>query len=259
MNPNDPYQNPNQYPNSYPIPFKNSFSPEQQQLERPLKEHQPKKSDKRKNSRPKKPRRIQNPQYPKYPNYPPNQQVLAYPPKQKPNNNRNSPSYQYPRQRSPESPNYKPKKPAQEQNPYISQPKIALRNPSPNQMRRPQSSHRPVISHYNPSNPREPYYYDRYEYPRRYRPSSGRSLSRSLSRSPPKEDRKMESNILFAYPSSGRCFACDVKCSISTSGNSPNKYVPYKGSYKILRKHVTDYDAERYGYYQYKSRFTENN
>ena len=254
MNPNDPYQNQN--PNSYPIPFKNSFSPEQQQLERPLTEQKPKKSDKRKNSRPKKPRRNQNPQYP---NYPPNHQELRYHPKQKPNNNRNSPSYQYPRQRSPESPNYKPTKPVQEQNPYISQPKFALRNPSPNQMRRPQSSHRPVNSQYNPSNPREPYYYDRYEYPRRYRPSSGRSLSRSLSRSPPKEDRKMESNILFAYPSSGRCFACDVKCSISTSGNSPNKYVPYKGSYKILRKHVTDYDAERYGYYQYKSRFTENN
>ena len=69
--------------------------------------------------------------------------------------------------------------------------------------------------------------------------------------------RKSRAELLFAYPTKGKCFACDVNCSISRSGNSPNKYVPYMGSFKEPRKDITYYDGEKYGYYQYKSRFED--
>ena len=86
-----------------------------------------------------------------------------------------------------------------------------------------------------------------------------KNVSDLTSKSPSKEKQKSTANILFGYPSSGRCFACNVQCSISRSGNSPNKYVPYMASYKKLRKDITYYDGEKYGYYQYKSRFDDNN
>jgi hypothetical protein len=33
--------------------------------------------------------------------------------------------------------------------------------------------------------------------------------------------------------------------------------VPYYGPLKKERKHITEYDGEKYGYYQYKSRINE--
>ena len=127
------------------------------------------------------------------------------------------------------------------------------------QIRRPQSSRAPPITTYDDYHPQYPYR-DIYEYPRHYgdkRKRPGSSLSRSTSKSPSKEKQKSTANILFGYPSSGRCFACNVQCSISRSGNSPNKYVPYMASYKKLRKDITYYDGEKYGYYQYTSPYQE--
>ena len=215
-----------------------------------------------------------------YPNnYPENPNINPYNPypKQKPTRQRpkpksskrpkpKSPNQNYPKKKGPN--NYYPNKPFEPNKQYPDSPEEILRNRNPNlapkkqKMKRPQSSKGPIINPSNPSNPSIPYDI-KYEYPRRYRYppyNPGRSLSRSKSRSFPKEERKSPStvNIPFAYPTSGKCFACDVKCSISRSGNSPNKYVPYFASYKKLRKDITYYDGEKYGYYQYASRFPEN-
>ena len=104
-------------------------------------------------------------------------------------------------------------------------------------------------------------------YPRRYRDEQrgrgkditfGESFGRSHSRSHTKSRKQSPVDIPYSYPTGGRCFACDVDCSISRSGNSPNKYVPYFASLKKERKAVTDYDAEKYGYYQYSSTFSKN-
>ena len=123
--------------------------------------------------------------------------------------------------------------------------------------KRPQSSTRPIISPYSqPYNPNPSFYPSGVEYER---PRLGRAGSSSLSRSRSgsKSLRKSRAELLFAYPTKGKCFACDVNCSISRSGNSPNKYVPYMGSFKEPRKDITYYDGEKYGYYQYKSRFED--
>ena len=121
-------------------------------------------------------------------------------------------------------------------------------------MKRPQSTRRPIaqIQTYYPLGQNPEYYREGTN------PRFGTSLSRSKSRSSSKNTRKSPAKLLFAYPTKGRCFACDVNCSISRSGNSPNKYVPYLASFKKLRKDITYYDAEKYGYYQYASRFPEN-
>ena len=99
-----------------------------------------------------------------------------------------------------------------------------------------------------------------FDYPRNYyKPNN--LLEKKLSKSKSKSNSRESSNspkILFAEPSIGKCFACDINCSISRSGNSPNKYVPYYGPLKKERKHITEYDGEKYGYYQYKSRIPEN-
>ena len=198
--------------------------------------------------------------------YPPKEKINPNYPPQNPYLNRDNPypiqnQYQYPRpkerqkKRSPKkkSPIYnKPKKPYQPEN-YYNPPENFVLNSRPNiALKRPQSSQRPYIYPQNP-------YTVKYEYPRRYRDYRPRSeLSRSKSKSESKEKRKSLAEILFAYPSSGKCFACDVKCSISRSGNSPNKYVPYMASYKQLRKDITYYDPD-WGYYQYSSKFPENN
>ena len=228
---NPPYQYPNQYPPNqiYPlnqenIPYPNNY-PENPNI---------------------------NPYYP-YPNQKPKRQRPK--PKQKPK----SLTKNYPKK---SSPNYYPNRPFVPERQYEDSPEEILKNRNPNlvpqkqKMKRPKSSKGPII---NPSVP----YIDKYEYPRRYRNppyNPGRSLSRSKSRSFSKEERKSPSTvpIPFAYPTSGKCFACDVKCSISRSGNSPNKYVPYFASYKKLRKDITYYDGEKYGYYQNASRFPEN-
>ena len=214
-----------------------------------------------------------NIQYPNAQNYPPNQQEMnpaydeespiinAYPPYLNQRPLRQNPKRKAPKKKSPKrkSPNYKPKGPFNPQSTYTAPPEKIFRNPNPlaqePKMRRPQSTKGPIV---NPTIP----YSTQYEYPRRYRNPDipGRSLSRSKSRSFSKEKRKSPSPayIPFAYPTSGRCFACDVQCSISRSGNSPSKYVPYLASFKKLRKNITYYDGEKYGYYQYASRLPEN-
>ena len=131
-------------------------------------------------------------------------------------------------------------------------PKQVLRNPRPNnnKIKRPKSSKGPLINKNNN------YYIPNYEYPRKYYENSkSKKKSRSKSSS---RNRSNTPKILFAEQSKGKCFACDINCSISRSGNSPNKYVPYYGPLKKERKHITEYDGEKYGYYEYKSRIPES-
>ena len=130
-------------------------------------------------------------------------------------------------------------------------PKQILRNPKQNnnKIKRPKSSKGPLINTNNNYILNIP----DFTYPRKYyEKSKSKSRSKSSSR-----NRSNTPKILFAEPSKGKCFACDVNCSISRSGNSPNKYVPYYGPLKKERKHITEYDGEKYGYYQYKSRIPE--
>ena len=130
-------------------------------------------------------------------------------------------------------------------------PKQVLRNPKQNnnKIKRPKSSKGPLINTNNNYILNIP----DFTYPRKYyEKSKSKSRSKSSSR-----NRSNTPKILFAEPSKGKCFACDVNCSISRSGNSPNKYVPYYGPLKKERKHITEYDGEKYGYYQYKSRIPE--
>ena len=116
--------------------------------------------------------------------------------------------------------------------------------------KRPKSSKAPMIDINNNYMPNVP----NFTYPRKYYELNENKIrNKSGSR-----NRSNTPKILFAEPSRGRCFACDVNCSISRSGNSPNKYVPYFGPLKKERKHITEYDGEKYGYYQYKSRIPEN-
>ena len=128
-----------------------------------------------------------------------------------------------------------------------------LRNPKKEnkKMKRPKSSKGPLIN-INTKNIPD------FAYPRRYYEQNNKMDSKSKSKSSSR-NRSKSPKILFAEPSKGKCFACDVNCSISRSGNSPNKYVPYFGPLKKERKHITEYDGEKYGYYQYKSRFDQNN
>ena len=129
--------------------------------------------------------------------------------------------------------------------------KRVLRNPRTNQEKekRPMSSKGPLINKNNYSN------IPNFTYPRKYYQNDNKNKSRSKSSS---RNRSNTPKILFAEPSKGKCFACDINCSISRSGNSPNKYVPYYGPLKKERKHITEYDGEKYGYYQYKSRIPES-
>ena len=130
-------------------------------------------------------------------------------------------------------------------------PKQVLRNPKQNnnKIKRPKSSKGPLINTNNNYILNIP----DFTYPRKYyEKSKSKSRSKSTSR-----NRSNTPKILFAEPSKGKCFACDVNCSISRSGNSPNKYVPYYGPLKKERKHITEYDGEKLGYYQYKSRIPE--
>ena len=201
--------------------------------------------------------------FPNMPNYPQNEQELPKYPQKRPNSTK---KYQNPRKKTKKpispakiSPKYQPKNPLQPPNDVDIQDR-ASRYPMPKQqIRRSQSSRGPPMTAYDVYNPPFPYR-GIYEYPRHYvdkRRGLGSSLSRSKSKSPSKEKTKSTANILFSYPTSGRCFACNVQCSISRSGNSPNKYVPYMASYKKLRKDITFYDGEKYGYYQYTSPYQE--
>ena len=120
---------------------------------------------------------------------------------------------------------------------------------------------RPKSSKNNITKKNNTYNLPNYEYPRKYNNKPDNLLEKKFSGSRSKSNSRKSSKspkILFAEPSIGKCFACDVNCSISRSGNSPNKYVPYYGPMKKERKHITYYDGEKYGYYQYKSRIPEN-
>ena len=108
-------------------------------------------------------------------------------------------------------------------------------------------------------NPEGPYYHGRVksEYPQTPKLNFGKPLAmiNFKFRSKPKYRKKLsEPKILYSYPTRGKCFACDVECSISKSGNSPNNFNPYLPSKKSPRKDNTYYDADTYGYYQYKSK-----
>ena len=104
--------------------------------------------------------------------------------------------------------------------------------------KRPKSSKGPI------RDPYYPYYYSGFnsEYPQRPRLNFGKPLNLRRSKSKDKERRKSPANILFAQRGVGSCFACDVDCSISRSGNSPNTYNPYLASLKYPRKDITFYD-----------------
>ena len=138
-------------------------------------------------------------------------------------------------------------------NPLQKNKREILRNPKieNKKIKRPKSSKGPLIN-INTKNIPD------FTYPKRYYEPNNNINSKSKSKSSSR-NRSKSPKILFAEPSKGKCFACDVNCSISRSGNSPNKYVPYFGPLKKERKHITEYDGEKYGYYQYKSRFNQNN
>ena len=118
-------------------------------------------------------------------------------------------------------------------------------------IKRPKSSKGPLLNINNNNIPD-------FTYPRKYYEQNNIKNYQSKSKSNSR-NRNKSPKILFAEPSKGRCFACDVNCSISRSGNSPNKYVPYFGPLKKERKHITEYDGEKYGYYQYKPKYHEIN
>ena len=124
------------------------------------------------------------------------------------------------------------------------------RNMPKKKVKRPKSSKGPLINIKNNNIPDFTYPRKYYEQNNKKNKSKSKSNSRNRSNTP---------KILFAEPTKGRCFACDVNCSISRSGNSPNKYVPYFGPLKKVRKHITEYDGEKYGYYQYKPKYEINN
>jgi len=196
----------------------------------------------------------ENPQYPSgdNPRYPPGENP-QYPsgdnPRYPPGENPQYPSGDNPRYAPGDNPRYP-------QGDYPRGPNYPPNTSLDSGMRRPFST--------RGSNPRpkDP----NFGYPRRYGDESrgrgrditfGDTFGRSHSRSNPKSRRQSPADIPYSYPTGGRCFACDVNCSISRSGNSPNKYIPYYASMKKERKAVTDYDAEKYGYYQYSSTFSK--
>ena len=134
--------------------------------------------------------------------------------------------------------------------PFLKNPNEKSNKKSPNKknIKRPKSSKGALINVNN-------HFIPDFTYPRKYyEPKNEKSKSKSNSRKGSKSPK-----ILFSEPSKGKCFACDVNCSISRSGNSPNKYVPYYGPLKKERKHITEYDGEKYGYYQYRPKQDEIN
>ena len=201
-------------------------------------------------------------QYPNqpYPNQPyPNinpKTGKPYPP-QNPNINPNPnlPQYlQYPTfQRNPRNPNspYFPNNP----NPYInrqypSNPKRRSPN-DPNRSRYKSPPSTPIVRIDYVPYPSDPNMYNT-TYPLRPIIHFGEPLDKinKRFRSKPKMKRKKSpATILYGKGSIGSCFACDVNCGISVSGNSPNNYNPYLASIKYPRYDVTFYKGD---YYQHK-------
>ena len=79
------------------------------------------------------------------------------------------------------------------------------------------------------------------------------SYSISNSRSKSKNRTKSPVDIPFLIPTQGKCFACNMDCNISKSGNSPNNFVPYMASFRKKRNNKTYYDEDMYDYYQNSS------
>ena len=157
-------------------------------------------------------------------------------------NNPKNPIYFNPQKQNPIMDNYPPYNP---QNPRG----INFGN-KPNNRIRPKSA----IGTKGARSPHIPYNYGyNTEYPQRPILNFGKPLTiiNKQFRSRPKMKKRAPANILYGKGSKGRCFACDVNCGISISGNSPNNYDPYKASLKYPRKDNTFYDSEKYGYYQY--------
>jgi len=92
-----------------------------------------------------------------------------------------------------------------------------------------------------------------YKFRDRFRASYSISNSRSKSRSNSKNRIKSPADIPFSTPTKGKCFACNVDCNISKSGNSPNNFVPYMASFGKKRNNKTYYDEDMYDYYQNSS------
>ena len=111
---------------------------------------------------------------------------------------------------------------------------------------RPSSAQRHIINH--------PYYRDTHsDYPKRPILNFGKPLSFYRSQKKRKKRREgIESFITYGNDRRGKCFACDVNCGISVSGNSPSNYNPYKASLKYPRTEKNYYYNE---YYQYKSKY----
>ena len=195
-----------------------------------------------------------NPQYPYDPRNPPRGN-----PRNPPRGNPRNPPRGNPRYSPGDNPRYPPgDNPRYPPGDYPRDPNYPPNTGLDSGMRRPLSTRGPNPRVSDPS----------FGYPRRYRDEQrgrgkditfGESFGRSHSRSHTKSRKQSPVDIPYSYPTGGRCFACDVDCSISRSGNSPNKYVPYYGPLKKERKHITEYDGEKYGYYQYKSRIPESN
>ena len=101
--------------------------------------------------------------------------------------------------------------------------------------------------------PNYPYYNT--EYPQRPLLYFGPSLAYLDNKFRTKPKKRISSPVKIPFSVGGKssCFACDVDCGISRSGNSPNNYDPYKASLRKSRYDVTYYDGEKYGYYQYSS------
>jgi hypothetical protein len=115
------------------------------------------------------------------------------------------------------------------------------------------------------NNPNYPYNYNinNTEYPQRPVLNFGMPLDLINAKFRTKHIKRENSpaNIPYGYGTRGRgtCFACDVECGISRSGNSPNNYNPYMASLKKRRYDITYYDGEKYGYYQYSPNLIREN
>ena len=100
--------------------------------------------------------------------------------------------------------------------------------------RRPKSTNRPIMDdrYYNaPNDNNHNFNFPLYKFRDRFRASWSRSKSRSNS----KNRMKSPADIPFSYSTQGKCFACNIECNISRSGNSSNNFVPYMASFRKKR------------------------
>ena len=204
-------------------------------------------------------------------NYNPNQQNYPYP------NTlfQNIPQYPNPAyaQNNPEyqNPQYNPNIPEPlnnnlnyPNNPNFINNNININNniPRKKQRPRPNSVRNNIVKPNYPNYPNDIYnnIYNT-SYPQRPLLRFGPSLAyiNNKFRTKPQKRQRSPAYIPYGKSNRGRCFACDVDCGISKSGNSPNNFDPYMASYKKPRYDVTFYDGNKYGYYQYSSNLIQEN